>query len=59
MTSLDGAHLLFLSRRPGMAFNIYYDDLNTFIKKIKNNLYKYSLPENPTLLTVPEKKNRT
>ncbi len=59
MTSHDGAHLLFLSVHQGMAFNIYYDDLNTFTKKIKNNLYKYSLPENPTLLTVPEKKNRT
>ena len=39
-----------------MAFNIHYDDLNTFTKKIKNYLYKYSLPENPTLLNVLEKK---
>ena len=59
ITSLDGAYLLFLSRRPGMAFNIYYDDSNTFTKKIKNSLYKFTLPENANLLTVPGKQNRT
>ena len=45
----------FLSVKEWLQY-IHYDDLNTFTKKIKNSLYKYSLPENPTLLTVPEKK---
>ena len=52
ITSFDAAHLLFLSRRPGMAYNVLYEDSNKFTKKLKNSLYEFSIPEDANLFTV-------